>query len=318
MNRAPEFSVFHDGRDQVGESPLWDRERNALWWVDINGKTIRRKSLSKTGGLTDFPLDIMPGALALAEDGTLVVAAGAGWFLLDEASGELTKLAEIKTPLPDMRMNDGVVDPAGRFWAGTMHMPAEREPVGTLYAFDGNNAVARIDGLRTQNGCAISPDGRTFYLADSHPEVCTIWAFDFDAATGVLENRRVFHKPARGRPDGASVDAEGCYWFAAVDGGRIVRLDPAGNEIVAIELPVSRPTKPVFGGADLSTIFVTSMSAGLDAAQFEREPLAGSVFAIETGVRGFAQPRFKQIPARQFAGAGAWNKRRFEPREDYP
>ena len=248
---------------------------------------------------------MMPGALALAEDGTLVVAASTGWFLLDEASGGLTKLAEVKTPLPDMRMNDGVVDSAGRFWAGTMHMPAEREPVGTLYAFDGNNAVASIDGLRTQNGCAISPDGRTFYLADSHPAVCTIWAFDFDAATGALENRRVFHKPTHGRPDGACVDAEGCYWFAAVDGGRLVRLDPAGNEIAAVDLPVSRPTKPVFGGVDLSTIFVTSMRAGLDAAQLEREPLAGSVFAIETGVRGFAQPRFKRIPARQFAGAGA-------------
>lgn len=305
MNPAPEISVFHEGRDQVGESPLWDRERNALWWVDINGKVIRRKDISKPGTHTDFPLGIMPGALALAEDGALVVAAAAGWFLLDETSGGLTTLAEVKTPLPDMRMNDGVVDAAGRFWAGTMRMPAEREPVGTLYAFDGSKAVAGIDGLRTQNGCAISPDGTTFYLADSHPAVCTIWAFDFDAATGMLDNRRVFHKPTHGRPDGACVDAEGCYWFAAVEGGRIVRLDPTGNEIAVIELPVSRPTKPVFGGAELSTIFVTSMSAGLDTAQLEREPLAGSVFAVETGVRGFAQPRFKRIPARQFAGAGA-------------
>ncbi len=163
----------------------------------------------------------------------------------------------------------------------------------------------KVAGLRTQNGCAISPDGKTFYLSDSHPAVCTIWAFDFDVASGDIENRRVFHKPARGRPDGACVDADGCYWFAAVDAGCIVRLDPAGNEIAAIDLPVSRPTKPIFGGADLSTIFVTSMSAGLDSTQFEREPLAGSVFAVEAGVRGSVQPRFKRTPARAFATAGA-------------
>jgi sugar lactone lactonase YvrE len=204
-----------------------------------------------------------------------------------------------------MRMNDGVVDPAGRFWSGTMHMPPEREPVGTLYAFDGDKAVATVEGLRTQNGCAISPDGKTFYLADSHPAVRTIWAFDFDASTGVLANRRVFHKPSRGRPDGACVDADGCYWFAAVEGGCITRLDSGGNEIASIDLPVSRPTKPVFGGDDLSTIFVTSMSAGLDAAQLAREPLAGSVLAVEAGVRGFAQPHFRRTPARQAAAAGS-------------
>jgi sugar lactone lactonase YvrE len=304
MNRAPNVSVFHEGRDKVGESPLWDRNRNALWWVDIEGKTIRCKNVA-SGRLTEYAVEVMPGALALTQDGTIVVAAATGWYSLDTETGALRSLAGVAVRLPDMRMNDGAVDAAGRFWNGTMHMAAEREPVGTLYAFDGRNAVAKVDGLRTQNGCAISPDGKTFYLSDSHPAVCAIWAFDFDVSSGTIENRRLFHKPARGRPDGACVDAEGCYWFAAVDAGRIVRLDPAGNEIAAVDLPASRPTKPVFGGVDLSTIFVTSMRAGLDAAQLESEPLAGSVFAIDAGVRGFAQPRFRQIPVRPFAAAGA-------------
>ncbi|HTV69430.1 MAG TPA: SMP-30/gluconolactonase/LRE family protein [Rhizobiaceae bacterium] len=303
MSVAPKISVFHEGRDQVGESPLWDASRNALWWADINGKAICRKSVG--GAMKTFPLDLMPGALALAEDGTLITAAANGFFALDESSGALNELAGVTSPLPDMRFNDGVVDPAGRFWAGTMHMPGERRPAGVLYAFDGKNVVAKLNGLRTQNGCAISRDGKTFYLADSHPDICTIWAFDFDCDVGELSNRRVFHKPRLGRPDGASVDADGCYWFAALDGHRIVRLDPAGKEMLAIELPVSRPTKPIFGGMDLSTIFVTSMRAGLNAGQLQREPLAGSVFAIETSVRGFAQTRFKRTPARQLAGAGA-------------
>jgi len=304
MTGEPKISVFHDGRDRVGESPLWDAGSASLWWVDIEGKALRRKHVA-SGQLTSFDLDIMPGALALDENGSVIVAAGTGWYRFDAEAGALSLIAEVTTPRPEMRMNDGVVDPAGRFWSGTMHMPPEREPVGTLYAFDGDKAVATVEGLRTQNGCAVSEDGKTFYLADSHPAVRTIWAFDFDVEKGVLANRRVFHKPSRGRPDGACVDADGCYWFAAVDGGCIVRLDPDGNEIASIDLPVSRPTKPAFGGDDLSTIFVTSMSAGLDAAQLAREPLAGSVLAVEAGVRGFAQPHFRRTPARQAAAAGS-------------
>ena len=27
---------------QLGESPVWDEERQVLWWVDINGRAIHR------------------------------------------------------------------------------------------------------------------------------------------------------------------------------------------------------------------------------------------------------------------------------------
>ena len=155
----------------------------------------------------------------------------------------------------------------------------------------------KVEGLRTQNGCAISPDGKTFYLSDSHPAVCTIWAFDFDVEYGDVANRRVFHKPSRGRPDGACVDADGCYWFAAVDAGRIVRLDPDGSEIAAIDLPVSRPTKPIFGGDDLSTIFVTSMSAGLDSTQL-RARAAGRFGPRDRGRRARLCPVALQASTR--------------------
>lgn len=114
---------------------------------------------------------------------------------------------------------------------------------------------------------------------------------------GELSNRRVFHRPGRGRPDGATVDAEGCYWFAAVDGARLVRLAPDGMVMRSIDLPVSRPTKPIFGGPDLRTLYVTTMSLGLSTAQLAREPLAGTVLALDAGVRGLEQPRVTRMPA---------------------
>jgi L-arabinonolactonase len=277
--------LFRNTADAVGESPLWDAARNCLWWVDVAGRRIHRAS-SEGEAVDTWPVAHSPAALALAGDGTLVVAAGLAWYGFDPETGSLDLIAGTGVEDPQMRLNDGVVDGRGRFWTGTLH--DRREPVGQLFCLDGGKVRESVEGLRTQNGCAISPDGRTFYLADSHPDVCTIWACDFDEEAGVLGNRRVFHRPSRGRPDGAAVDAEGCYWFAAIDAGSIVRLDAAGREIGAIGLPVSRPTKPAFGGEDLSTLYVTSMTTGSDP---QREPLAGAVFAVDAGVRGLGQPR---------------------------
>lgn len=284
-------SVFRDCRNAVGESPLWDADRACLWWVDtpsnaIHGATLkdeRTRTLSAPS----------PAALALDDTGNLIVAAGHEWLRLDPETGRSETLAALGGLSGSIRFNDGVTDPKGRFWTGTLH--EVRDPVGELFRLDGDGALSMVGGLRTQNGCAISPDGRTFYLADTHPDVRTIWAFDFDAETGTLENRRVFHQPTRGRPDGATVDADGCYWFAAVDGGCVVQVDPTGREMRAIDLPVSRPTKPAFGGPDLTILFVTSMSVRTDPAT---EPLAGAVFAVETGARGVPLPRVRSAATR--------------------
>lgn len=286
---SPEVTIFDATPARVGEAPLWDAGRGCLWWVDIPGRCILRSD-----GATRERLDVAvpPAALALTEGGDLVVAAGTGWHRLDLATGALDVIATRTLP-PGTRMNDGVTDARGRFWTGTLQ--DDRNPVGELLCLDGGEIRVAQSGLRLQNGCAISPDGGTFWLADSHPEVCTIWAYDFDLDSGTLANRRVFHRPDRGRPDGAAIDAEGCYWYAAVDGGALVRLDPQGRQMQVIELPVSRPTKLAFGGADLSTIFVTSMSFGTDP---EREPLAGSVLALDAPVRGHPVPRLPQQHAR--------------------
>lgn len=72
----------------------------------------------------------------------------------------------------------------------------------------------------------------------------------------------------------------------AIGAGRIVQLDPDGPEIRAIELPLSRPTKPASCGPDLSTLAVTTMSEGT-----EGEALAGAVLLLDPGTRGWPLPR---------------------------
>ena len=193
-------------------------------------------------------------------------------------------------------MNDGRCDRQGRFWAGSMALDmAAGHPVGALYRLDddANDAPLRpqLDGFIVPNGLAFSPDGRTMYLSDSHPSVQKIWAFDYDTDSGTPSGRRLFVDMLDhpGRPDGAAVDADGCYWICGNDAGLIHRFTPDGRLDRSLAVPVKKPTMCAFGGARLDTLFVTSIRPGGDLSD---QPLAGGVFALNPGVTGLEEPAF--------------------------
>jgi sugar lactone lactonase YvrE len=149
-----------------------------------------------------------------------------------------------------------------------------------------------LGGLLTSNGAAFSPDGRTFYHADTPTH--TLRAYDVDPATGVLGDGRLFHQfePGKGRPDGGTVDAEGCYWSALWDGWRVVRLSPAGEIVQTVEMPVQRPSMIALGGTDLRTAFVTSAGKDLSDDARAAQPHAGGLFTFRVDVPGIVQPGF--------------------------
>jgi sugar lactone lactonase YvrE len=223
------------------------------------------------------------------DDGRVLLALENGFHTFDLESGDVA-FAACPDDIPaENRFNDGTVDPAGRFIAGTMPKAGETgEPQGNLYALDGAEKVRCLErNLTIQNGLAFSPDGRTLYLSDSGSAVQSVWRYDYDPASGRCTNRRLHFDmhATRGRPDGAAVDADGGYWIAAVGGWALVRLTPAGQVDRTIELPIEKPTKPAFGGKDLRTLFVTSMSLELDHAD-PRHAEAGNLFAVDAGVQG--------------------------------
>lgn len=131
------------------------------------------------------------------------------------------------------------------------------------------------------------------YLSDSHPKARVIWVYDFDAGTGMPRDRRVFVDMAQhpGRPDGAAMDADGCYWTCANDAGQVLRFTPEGRLDRAFALPVKKPTMCAFGGARLDTLYVTSIRPQ-SAQDLEQQPLAGAVFALHPGVQGLPEPEF--------------------------
>ena len=272
----------------LGESPVWSEAEQVLYWVDIRGKAVHRFDPA-TGYDAARGAPGRPGSLALTSTpGRLLLALEqeVGWFDWDSAT--YTHWVPLPQADPGNRMNDGRTDPAGRFWVGTMHdVPGEDRPAtGMLHLVerDGTAATHR-DGLGVSNGLAFSPDGRTMYHADTAPR--TVWAYDYDAAAGERANERVFLDFADlpGKPDGACVDADGCYWIACVRGWHVARVTPEGAVDRLVELPVEMPTMPAFGGADLDTLYVTSIRA-------DGQPLSGGLFAIDVGVQGRPEPRF--------------------------
>jgi sugar lactone lactonase YvrE len=130
------------------------------------------------------------------------------------------------------------------------------------------------------------------YYTDTPKKV--IYAYDFDPASGAIENRRnfVYTPDEPGAPDGLAVDSEGFVWSARWDGWKITRYDPAGRVEREIRLPVQRPTSCAFGGAGLDELYITSASTGLSEQEKAAQPLAGDIFRLRTEVKGLPEPKF--------------------------
>lgn len=280
-----------NNRDVTGESPLWSPAEAALYWVDIRRPAVWRLDPA-TGAQATWTMPAEVGSIGLRARGGLVVALRSGLHALDTRTGALTLLVDPEPDRPASRLNDGKVDPAGRFWVGTVQDP-DPQPVGRLYRIGGDLAVTAVaDGIAMPNALAFSRDGRRMYFADSFTR--RIDVYDYDKDSGAVANRRPFATvpDGQGLPDGATVDAEDCLWNARIGGWGIDRYDPDGRLMRTIRLPTERPTSVGFGGPGLATLYVTTGIARLDAAALAAQPLAGALLALDPGVRGLAEPAF--------------------------
>jgi sugar lactone lactonase YvrE len=279
-----------DVKASLGESPLWSVAEQVLYWVDINAPALNRFDPA-TGENVAMPMPESIGCVALRQPHGFVVALRAGVWLARHDGTLETKLADAPYDPASHRFNDGRCDRQGRFWAGTMS-DVRRDPVGTLYRLDPDLSCTPLrNAIIIPNSLAWSPDGRTMYFADTNRH--TIWAWDYDPASGAATGERVFADTGAGRPDGSCVDADGCLWNAEYGAARIVRYTPGGKVDRTIELPVANPTCCCFGGAQLDELFITSARQWLSATDLARQPLAGSVFALRPGVHGLPESRFR-------------------------
>lgn len=294
---GPEHLVLPDHRDMTGENPIWDDATGRWWWIDIPKGAIHRLDPA-TDRIETRLLPEMIGALALDAAGGAVAACVTGLYAvshLDDPAGiTARRIAAVAHPRDGMRFNDGRCDRRGRFRIATMVMDiAQGDDSGRWYSLAGGDLAATGEaGYIIPNGTAFSPDGRTVYSADSHRDRRVVYAADYDPQTGVAANRRLFATipDGGGRPDGATVDADGFYWVCCLDAGKLRRYAPDGTLDHVYRLPMLKPTNCGFGGPDRRTLVVTSMSRG--PADLETDPHGGRLLMFRPGATGLAEPRY--------------------------
>lgn len=283
-----------DAGNYLGETPLWSSSEQALYWVNCEKEPEVQRWSPQDGEHERWPMPARVGGIALKASGGLLVVLADGIYDFDTADGSLT--LRLASPLPEhISLHETAVDRQGRLWVGAydhhFSPTGNREANGGfIFRFDRDRLTPLVEGINVANGLAVSPDGETLYVSDSPTR--TVEAFDLDTATGELSNRRQFLqlRDGEGFVDGATVDAGGGYWLAAVGAGVMRRYLPDGTLERVVRIPVSNPTKAAFGGPDLETLYVTTtqLQIGPDAGA------NGGVYALEPGVQGLPEPLLAQ------------------------
>lgn len=273
---------------ELGEGPVWVQRDQSLWFVDIKKQQIHRFDPSD-GSKRSWNSPEQVGFVFPAERGGFVAGLKSGLYHFDEKSGAFELIAKVETDKPGNRLNDGVVDPKGRLWFGTMDN-AEKTKSGAFYCFaDGKVAPTGIDGITITNGPAVSPDGRQLYLVDTLKGAIDVADIGDD---GSLSDRRPFVRidPKDGHPDGPTVDSNGYLWISLYAGWETRRYSPTGELVDQVRLPVSNVTKIAFGGADLRTVYATTARQLLTPEQIAKQPQIGDLFEFTVDVPGVPCP----------------------------
>lgn len=286
----PKVEAVSGVKALLGESVCYVPASDSLVWIDIPGRKLFLTERA-TGKTQSFALDREPGFVQPYADGQVLIGQGCSILAFDPVTDSSEVVAAIDRDDPTMRTNDAACSNLGTLVVGTMRPGPTRDPdpVGGLHLVGTDGRVADIrPNLSIPNGLAFDPTGKALYWADTPRR--RVWRGKLDAEAGSLSSVELFAElpEGLGRPDGAAIDAEGCYWVAAVWGWSLLRYRPDGALDLTVRLPVQRPTKLAFGGADYRTIFVTSASLDLDKPQ--DQPLAGRLIALDVGIQGLPAP----------------------------
>ena len=285
------FEVIAPAGQILGESATWCVRTQMLWWIDIRALQVKRWN-SATCAIDVWTMPELCGAVVPTTGTGVVVALRSGIGLLDPPSGALTPLATLESGHPEHRLNEAKCDRQGRLWCGSM-WDFGKHPTGGLYRVGTDLETREVRSAVTiPNGLGFSPDGRRMFFVDTALGRIESAAYDTDAGMPGPWNTLVDADAAPGKPDGSTVDAEGCIWSTRFGAGCIARFTPQGKLDRLIRLPVSQPTSCSFGGPNLDTLFVTCATQRLTPEALAAEPLAGALLVMRPGVQGLVEPPF--------------------------
>jgi sugar lactone lactonase YvrE len=271
--------------NHLGEGPIWHETEQRLYWVDATNNSYLVFDPS-TGKIERHDVGQFAISIAFCDDGKLLMATDTQLAYWDPGSMIPEHIATGPFDGSAIRFNDGKVDPAGRYFVGTMHR-VENKPLGGLFRLTAHGDFSQVEwNITTSNGLGWSPDGLKFYYTDSVAKA--IYSYDYDRGSGAIANRTILidSRDEEGVPDGLAVDAEGCIWSARFNGWNVTRYDPNGKKIIEMRIPVAKPTSCTFGGSDLQDLYITTARYGLDEAHLKKYPESGDLFVCHTGIRG--------------------------------
>jgi sugar lactone lactonase YvrE len=271
---------------------MWHSIEQVLYWVDIENGEVHIFE-PHTNRHRMWPAHKRVGAVVAAANGKLMLALQGEIAEMDPKTGEVKRIIELEGHIQDNRCNDGKVDPAGRFWIGTMQVKCQPGK-GSLYCIDGKFQVKKmLSGLTISNGMGWSPDNQYMYFIDSADNNVRRYRFSKDELSLKEEQVIITFDNKAESPDGMCVDSEGMLWIALWGGYRVGRYDPnTGKHLDDVELPVPLASSCCFGGRDLTTLYVTTARENLTQKQLDDYPLSGSLFAAEVGVKGMQSHLF--------------------------
>lgn len=289
MQKTYKLAHTIDTRSILGENALWDHRESCFWWTDILGLKLFRWWFQQDK-LDTFNVDEPLCSFGLTNDPNKLICAFSGGFsLFSPTDDKKIWYLSVADCGGSIRMNDGRVDPAGRFWAGSMVQDnATTKKRGKLYRLDSATEYSDVlDGIQISNGLCWSPDGDSMYFADS--PTGQIERYHFDRNKGIPSNPVEFAKTANGvDPDGACVDSDNGMWSAHWNGSQVVRYKPNGDVDLTLLVPAKQPTSVCFGGHDMAHLFVTSAQVGLSKETAESEH-NGKVLVYKTPNTGHKQ-----------------------------
>lgn len=269
MNIQP----LNDHQSELGEGPIWSKERQALYYVDINGCYIHKYDLP-TKELSSYKTPSKIGFLTIGEGSEWVVGLEknlAIWKVDTEVFKEISP--EVEEHL-NTRINDGKMDPFGQIWFGTLDYDF-KNPIASLYRYDGKIHKV-IEGITISNGLCWSGDGQYMYYIDTPTREIAVYNYNWQQPDELKLLRKIQVNPEDGMPDGMTIDQDGYLWVAMWGGAKVVAYDSAtGTRMMAVDLPTPYVTCPAIGGLNGQTLFITTAKNDLI------DDVAGKVFSIE-------------------------------------
>jgi sugar lactone lactonase YvrE len=280
------YSVYSETKSALGEGPLWHPTRNQLFWFDIIGMCLHTMS---DGAQVTWQFDEHVSAAGWVDHDTLLMASQTCLQTFDIETGDTEFICALEADNDVTRSNDGRADPFGGFWIGTMGKNAEPK-AGAIYRYFDGALRKIVSNITISNSICFSPDGKLAYYADTVTD--KIMRLNLDADGWPVGKAELFIKDAD-HPDGSVVDADGNLWNAQWGSYRVACYAPDGTLQRYVEVGGAQSSCPAFGGADGTTLFVTTAQQDLSSADLEKSDQHGHVFSVENVAKG--QPEHQVI-----------------------